>query len=237
MTKKGSKGKWMVAAAIVIVAIIVAGVAYYVSVPPKTKAPTNSPMAGYIQWLVFYKNGQNATYYSYQTASQLKSEAIMYNGQSVAEVESNFWITPTITLDVGDSITSWSVSGTFDEYMTTSSNTGTILQNSGNQALQPLWAFTGQAPQPKLVSGTAVEIASCPLSASTLESMYSGWQEGQVYNIYNAFSGSVTVNFALAGPSTVQILNGSGSSTITGMFQVEYDSSSTFTVTGAFAYS
>jgi len=236
MPKKGSRRKWALAAAIVIVAIIVAGIAYYVSIPT-SKPPTNSPMSGYIQWLVFYKNGQNATYYSYQTTSQLKSEALMYNGQSVAEVESNFWITPTITLDAGDSITSWSVSGTFAEYMTTSSNTGTILQNSGNQALQPLWTFTGQAPQPKLVSGTAVEIASCPLSTSTLESMYSGWQEGQVYDIYNAFSGSVTVNFALAGPSIVQILNGSGGTMITGMFQVEYDSSSTFTVTGAFAYS
>ena len=236
MPKKGSRRKWALAAAIVIVAIIVAGIAYYVSIPT-SKPPTNSPMSGYIQWLVFYKNGQNATYYSYQTTSQLKSEALMYNGQSVAEVESNFWITPTITLDAGDSITSWSVSGTFAEYMTTSSNTGTRLQNSGNQALQPLWTFTGQAPQPKLVSGTAVEIASCPLSTSTLESMYSGWQEGQVYDIYNAFSGSVTVNFALAGPSIVQILNGSGGTMITGMFQVEYDSSSTFTVTGAFAYS
>jgi len=205
------------------------------SPPPPSKS---NPADAWIETIVTYTDGTQAKYYSYQTASQLRAESILYNGKSVSEVESNFWITPTITLDSGDSITSWSVSGTFEEYMTTSSNTNYRLQDSGVRPLQPLWTFTGQAPQPQLVSGNAVEIASAPLTVSTLQGMYNGWQQGQVYNIYNQFSGSVTINFALAGAETVQVLGyGTGSTNIVGMFQVEYLSSSSFSVTGAFAYS
>ena len=132
-----------------------------------------------------------------------------------------------------------------------------------NQALYPLWTTQGATnlpngipwTQPVLTpggstsistptsgnnkpgSGAAIEVSSESVTAAQLQSLYTGWVTGQVYNIVDTFSGSVAINFAQAGAVTEPVQTSNGASTIWGSFQVEYISSSTFEVTGAFAYS
>jgi hypothetical protein len=223
-----------VAIALILLVAVVSVVMYQSSVKNKSK--------DFLTITVLYANGVTDTYTA-QNATKGVQLSILYNNIAVSTFECNLWVTSTYTLGVNsagvtDSISSWSIAGMFSEELTTSSATNTALQSTPEKTLQPLWTFSGQAPQPSLVSGTPVEVASASYTAAQLQSLYSGWQVGQVYNVYNSFQGAVTINFAQAGAVTEPIIGyGTTSTTVTGMFQIEYISSSSFSITGAFAYS
>ncbi len=246
MSKAKQREQRNIIIAVAVSAIIILALFMYTGYNPI--ANKTSGKGDFLTITVVYANGVTDTY-TKANSTQGVSLSILYNGIAVTEFYSNLWITPTYTLGVNsagvtDSINSWSLTGTFGEYLTTSSSSS-ILQNAGTVPLYPLWTSQGSAnlpggvpeAQPTLVSGQAVEVASCSVNAQQLQSLYSGWVQGQVYNVYNSFSGSATINFAQAGALTQTVENSNGASTITGMFQVEYISASTFSITGAFAYS
>jgi hypothetical protein len=164
------------------------------------------------------------------------------NGQTIASINSNLYVTPTFTVDTGDSVQSWSVTGTFAEQLNgpSTSGLGVLDQGPASQALQPVWTFSGQPPQPTWTaasSGQSFIVASSTLTAAQIQALYSGWQQGKTYTITDTYSGSVTINFAIAGPQTQTVMGPSGTN-IQGSIVLTYNSASSFTgVTADFAYS
>ena len=239
MSKAKQRQNRNIIIAVAVSAIIILALFMYTGYNPLQKA--NTVKGDYLTITVTYQNGAVETY-TKENATRGTQLSILYNGVAVSSIATNLWITPTYTLGVNqagetDSITSWNIAGTFDTYLTTSSTTNTKLYDKPNQPLQPLWTFSGQAPQPQLVSGVPVEVASATFTNTIMNGLYNGYQQGYIYNIYNSFSGQLTTNFAQTGADTETIMNSAGSTTITGMFQIEYISSSSISVTGAFAYS
>ena len=114
-----------------------------------------------------------------------------------------------------------------------------VLTPGGSTATSnaPTSTASSLASNPTPGSGIVIQVASCSINSQQLQSLYTGWVVGQTYDVYDSFSGSVTINFAQAGAITQTVEDNNGASTIWGMFQVEYTSTSSFTVTGSFAYS
>jgi hypothetical protein len=278
---KGKKGKHkhllMIAAILAVVIVVSASVGAYIYTTQKSSKNSNG---AYVTITVQYANGVTDTY-TQQNVSKGMQLSLLYNGQAVSEWYTNLYVTPTWTLGVNsagvtDSINSWSLTGTYDEVLTSSSVTtyssaiSNYLTEDLNIPSYPLWTSQGSvnlpggvpetqpvltpggstatsnapsstssslASNPSPGSGAAIQVAGCSINSQQLQSLYSGWVVGQVYDVYDSFSGSVTINFAQAGAVTQSVESNSGASTIWGMFQVEYTSTSSFTVTGAFAYS
>ena len=222
----------------VFIFILIAGASLAVDIlyiqPQQSASKLAVAKGDYLQIVVNYVGGGSTTYYSNQQAPN-KPLSITLNGKAVLSLTTNLYIIPTFTLGTGDSISSWSITGLFNTNLyqeVTPTQNGNSLYLGANQPLQPLWMAAGQSPQPSLVSGQGVEVASATLTASQIQALYSGWQAGTYYNFVNTFGGSATINFALAGAQTQSV------SSITGTVTLLYTSNSNFSgFTANFAYS
>jgi len=247
---KGKKGKHkhllMITAILAVVIIVSASVGAYIYTTQKSQALAVSN-GGYAQFVINYAPVNGVTpaptvINSNEPQSTIKQDALVMNGQTVASINSNLYVTPTFTVDTGDSVQSWSVTGTFAEQLNgpSTSGLGVLDQGPASQALQPVWTFSGQPPQPTWTaasSGQSFIVASSTLTAAQIQAIYSGWQQGKTYTITDTYSGSVTINFAIAGPQTQTVMGPSGTS-ISGTVTLTYNSASSFTgVTADFAYS
>lgn len=105
-------------------------------------------------------------------------------GKEVSWIKVELYITPQFT----GTVSSYTVSG----YLSCKIYEGyTRVYDSGSMTLQPV------SPLPALQSGVPVVIASSTITAQSLESLYSGWKDGQSYSLqWQVDSFAMTITFA-----------------------------------------
>lgn len=165
----------MIAAVILSILIIAAGVLYYRSIPTESSL--------YLTLTVNYTDGTTRVF---DSRSQNLRQTIVdaSTGLTVSSINTNLVIIPVFT----GTIQSYTVTGSLSVHILNVQANSKVF-DSGILPLNP-------TSHPTLVSGSSSIISSSTVTASALQSLYTGWSTSNTYALVDSFANvKVTLTF------------------------------------------